>query len=139
MEKVDRALRAVRRLNIDHEVSLIFGLPLQTLASFGESVRWCLDRRVPVIKAFPLLLLRGTTLDMERSKWGLVDGGGQMPMVVESATFSHQEWLSMVRLSQALSLTEGQHPATLEQLHALAADLDPSLNPYQPNTKEVAA
>lgn len=139
MEKVDRTLRAVRRLNIDHEASLIFGLPLQTLASFGESVCWCLSRRVQVIKAFPLLLLRGTTLDMERSKWGLVDGGGPMPMVVESTTFSHQEWLAMARLAQALSMTEGQHPATLEHLQALAVDLDPALFRYQPNTKEVAA
>ena len=54
--KVDAALADVRRLGLAHEVSANLGLPNQTLASFVESVAWCLERRVPVIKAFPLML-----------------------------------------------------------------------------------
>ena len=82
LPKVDRALSMIRARGLDHEVSLISGLPHQTLASFEASVGWCLERRVPVIKAFPLMLLRGTALEGERDRWGPVDSGGPMPMVV---------------------------------------------------------
>ncbi len=102
-------------------------------------MRWCLDRRVPVIKAFPLLLLRGTALDQERERWGLVDQGGAMPMVVQSSSFAHAEWLAMARLSEALALTEGRHPARLEDLRRLAADLHPSIQRWQPRAEEKAA
>ena len=57
IERVGRTLSHVRNLNIQHEVSLIFGLPLQTLESFEASINWCLMRGVPTIKAFPLVLL----------------------------------------------------------------------------------
>jgi radical SAM superfamily enzyme YgiQ (UPF0313 family) len=91
MRSVDAALAKVRERGIRHEVSLIFGLPEQTLHSFKESVRWCLDRKVPVIRAFPLLLLRGTKLELERARWNLVVGDEAMPEVVESSTFCRKE------------------------------------------------
>jgi radical SAM superfamily enzyme YgiQ (UPF0313 family) len=55
MRKVEVVLRDVGRRRIRHEVSLIYGLPEQTLVSFEASIRWCQDVGVPVIKAFPLL------------------------------------------------------------------------------------
>ena len=139
IKRVDRVLQEVRRRGIDHEVSLIFGLPRQTLASFEQSVQWCLDRCVPVIKAFPLLLLRGTALDRDRDRWGLVDGGGSMPTVIESSTFTHADWLTMARLSDALALTESRHPVRLEDLRRVAADLRPSIHRWQPIIMEEAA
>ena len=139
IDKVDRALAEVRRRAIAHEVSLIFGLPMQTLESFEESVRWCLERQVPVIKAFPLLLLRGTALDIERDRWGFRDRGGSMPMVIESSSFGYPDWLAMARLSEALALTEGRHPTSLEELRRLAADLEPSIHRWQPSGDERAA
>lgn len=132
IDKVDRVLAEVRRRGIDHEVSLIFGLPLQTLASFEETVRWCLERRVPTIKAFPLLLLRGTALERERARWGFVDAGGAMPLAVESTTFGKADWLSMARLSEALHETEGRHPARIDVLRRLADELEPSLSRWVP-------
>jgi radical SAM superfamily enzyme YgiQ (UPF0313 family) len=116
MAKVDDTLKKVRERKIDHEVSLIFGLPEQTVDSFINSVAWCLERKVPVIKAFPLLLLRGTKLDLERQKWGLKVGTETMPNVEESNTFCRNEWLQMERISQVLSDTEYQHPSVKELL-----------------------
>jgi len=130
--RVDAALAVVRKRGIDHEVSLIFGLPMQTLRSFEESVRWCLDREVPVIKAFPLLLLRGTGLDRDRSRWGLVTDGSSMPIVVESSTFTGDDWLAMSRLSEALRQTEGRHPTGLPDLVRRSADCRPALARWQP-------
>lgn len=116
MEKVDAALDAVRARGIDHEVSLIFGLPNQTLESFRTSVDWCLERRVPVIKAFPLLLLRGTQLDLDRARWGLQTDGKPMGMVIASDSFSQEDWNAMNQISETLSQSEGQHPRHISEL-----------------------
>lgn len=84
------------------EVSLIYGLPTQTLASFQETVRWCQDRGVPVLKAFPLMLLRGTDLDRQRDTWRLVESIGPIPVVVESDSFTRSEWEQMRDLAERL-------------------------------------
>jgi coproporphyrinogen III oxidase-like Fe-S oxidoreductase len=103
IDKVDEALRKVRALGIHHEVSLIFGLPTQTLDSFRETVDWCLKRQVPVVKAFPLMLLRGTQLAQDASRWNLRESGHAMPFVISSSTFTEEA-------------TEGRHPESIEQL-----------------------
>jgi radical SAM superfamily enzyme YgiQ (UPF0313 family) len=125
LTRVEEALAKVREREIDHEVSLIFGLPEQTLDSFKESVRWCLERQVPVIKAFPLLLLRGTRLDVERDRWAMKAGGDTMPVVLSSSSFTRQERDAMEAISQALSDTEGAHPpldALLDMAHDIRID-----------------
>ncbi len=127
IDRVDTALAGVRARSIPHEVSLIFGLPLQTVESFEASVAWCLEREVPVIKAFPLLLLRGTALERDRKKWSLGDSGGAMPMVLRSNTFDIDDWREMARLSEALRLTEGRHPRDLRELKKLASEQEPDL------------
>lgn len=125
MKKIDAVLDKVRTRNIRHEVSLIFGLPEQTLDSFKESVRWCLNRKVPTIKAFPLLLLRGTKIELEQNRWGLIVGDGPMPKVIASRTFSRRDWQAMERISEALRETEGNHPGMDELLHqALLSEPD---------------
>lgn len=139
IDRVNAALAGVRARGISHEVSLIFGLPLQTVQSFEASVAWCLEREVPVIKAFPLLLLRGTALERDRHNWGLGDSGGAMPMVLRSSTFDVEDWREMARLSEALRLTEGRHPKDLRELKRLAAAQEPDLLRWIPaGTKEAA-
>jgi hypothetical protein len=128
---VEQALAKVRERGIDYEVSLIFGLPEQTLASFTESVRWCLERQVPVIKAFPLLLLRGTKLDMERERWAMTAGDDTMPVVLSSNSFTREERDEMESISQALSDTEGAHPP-LEALLKMARDSRIDRSRFQP-------
>lgn len=131
IEKVDRALAEVRRRDIPHEVSLIFGLPDQTLDSFLASVRWCLERRVPVIKAFPLMLLRGTPLERTRHRWMLRERGTNMPIVVASSSFDEHNWTQMARISEALAETEGAHPASLDGLLHLAKSCVPDFGRWQ--------
>ncbi len=131
MASIEKILADVRERNIDHEVSLIFGLPNQTLSSFEESVQWCLDRHVPVIKAFPLLLLRGTKLDSERDKWGLMTDSSPMAMVIASEMFSQDQWEIMNRLSSALQHTEGQHPPDVSALYLQSEICDPDRSRWQ--------
>lgn len=124
LETVDVTLSACRNKGVDHQVSLIFGLPEQTIESFERSLAWCLEREVPVIKAFPLMLLRGTELERTRSRWSLRETTTPMPIVCSSSTFDERDWLRMAQLSQALRMTERNHPRSIEGLRALAHDLE---------------
>jgi len=84
--------------NISFEVSLIYGLPFQTLESFKETIHFLEDIGCDNIKAFPLMLLRGTKLYLNKNNFGLKEkkiGNLQIPYVVESASFSENEWIKM--------------------------------------------
>jgi radical SAM superfamily enzyme YgiQ (UPF0313 family) len=122
---IDRASEMLAELNargIDCEVSLIYGLPEQTPESFRATVAWLLERRVPVIKAFPLVLLRGTGLDRERARWGLEEDDASIPRVVRNHSFDEAGWAQMHALAQALGATEGHHPTTLSALERSATN-----------------
>lgn len=99
MTKVEAVIAELHRRRIRFEVSLIYGLPEQTLASFQASVDWCIERRVPTIEAFPLMLLRGTAMERERARWGLVENNDAIPLVVRSNTFTPSDWLEMQRVA----------------------------------------
>ncbi len=98
----DAVVAKLHARGIPFEVSLIYGLPTQTLASFEASVRWCRDRGVPAVRAFPLMLLRGTGLDRDRERWGLVESADPIPVVVASDTFSTDECARMREIADGL-------------------------------------
>jgi len=126
MVKVEQVLREVQRRKIRNEVSLIYGLPEQTLESFQSSVDWCLRLGLPVIKAFPLLLLRGTELERQQEKWSFIVKEGDFPMAVSSSSFSLSDWKEMERIGNALSRTEHCHPASVQELIETAEDACPN-------------
>ncbi len=126
IDQVEAVLGGVQARGISHEVSLIYGLPLQTVDSFKASVAWCLEREVPVIKAFPLMLLRGTRLDYNREKWNLRNSDDAIPVVIQSSTFDIDGWRQMSQLAKALKLTERRHPKDLQELNKLAATMEPT-------------
>lgn len=100
MNRVERWVDVLHRRGIDFEVSLIYGLPHQTLHSFEQSVAWCLDHGIPRVRAWPLMLLRGTPLYEERAKWGFVEStGDRIPIVVASHTFDRHEHREMQTLA----------------------------------------
>lgn len=133
MPSVERVLDEVRSRNIDHEVSIIFGLPEQTLSSFMETVDWCLKRQIPIIKAFPLMLLRGTPLERDRAQWGFITDDQAMPKVIASDTFGPNEWKIMNRISTALQASEGAHPRGVLTLLTHTKPSSSEENRWQPN------
>ncbi|MCB9707131.1 MAG: cobalamin B12-binding domain-containing protein [Myxococcales bacterium] len=114
--KIEAAIDALHAAGLRFEVSLIYGLPAQTLESFRATVDWCLRRRIPVIKAFPLMLLRGTELERRRAEWRLEESDDAIPMVVSSDTFTPQDHEAMGRIAEALVATEGAHPTAIDEL-----------------------
>ncbi len=123
MEKVHEGLRELRARRIPFEVSVIFGLPAQTLESFRQTVDFCLRMGVPTLKAFPLMLLRGTGLERERERWGLVENEDVIPCVIRSHTFDEEDWRRMAALSDALRRTEGRHPPGVDALERWMGEL----------------
>ena len=93
---------------------------------------WCLKKGVPVIKAFPLMLLRGTEVEQRRFEWGLVESDGTMPVVMQSDTFNHKEWRVMFRLSEALKKTEKNHPADVQELASISSKMGINMDRFRP-------
>ena len=138
MPKVNEVFDKMNSMGLDYEVSIIFGLPNQTLSSFQETVDWCLRKKVPVIKAFPLMLLRGTEVEQRRDEWGLLESEGSMPEVIESDTFSQQDWGQMCKVSQALKETEERHPDNINQLNRIGSGLQAEKGRFRPESNIIA-
>jgi coproporphyrinogen III oxidase-like Fe-S oxidoreductase len=104
MDKASNAIEALHARGIDFEVSLIYGLPHQTVESFKQSANWCLDHAVPTVRAFPLMLLRGTQLAKQRDAFGFVESyeDERIPIVVSSHSFGRQEHAQMAALARQL-------------------------------------
>lgn len=98
LDAVSRALTECHRRGISHEVSLIFGLPLQTVASFAASLDFVMRHKVPIVRCFPLMLHRGTALSLERDRYALreeVVDNFDIPLVTSSSTFTKADWNEM--------------------------------------------
>jgi radical SAM superfamily enzyme YgiQ (UPF0313 family) len=111
LAKAEAVIAALHRRGIAFEVSLIYGLPEQTVAAFEASVQWCQERGVSTLKAFPLMLLRGTGLDRDRARWGLVESDDEIPVVNASSSFSNAEWLAMRALAERLDPPDSSDPS----------------------------
>lgn len=115
MKKIEHVLEEVKRRKIECEISLIFGLPGQTLTSFQQSVQYCIDKKVKTIHAFPLMLLRGTLLYEEKQQWNLIESDEvtlpqilrvqqHIPHVIKSNSFNIADWLEMAKIAEELEI-----------------------------------
>lgn len=108
-DRIQDAMRALDRGNVPYEVSLIYGLPGQTVQSFVESILFLQDNGCSRIVAFPLMLLRGTELFAQKEKWGFKErpeGRFGIPVVYESSSFSEAEWFQMKDIAEGLGAHE---------------------------------
>ncbi|MBX2980496.1 MAG: radical SAM protein [Flavobacteriales bacterium] len=109
MDLVDTALDQLVARGIPFEVSLIYGLPGQTLDSFQRSIKHLHAKGCTDIKAWPLMLLPGTKLYDQKVQWGMLEealGEFNIPVVTESNTFSREEWERMDRIARVLMPAE---------------------------------
>ena len=113
MKRIAWTLDETKQRNIDTELSLIFGLPGQTLESFNQSVQYCIDMNVKTIHAFPLMILRGTLLYEKKQEFGLIESHeiasasiprqqDHIPHVVTSNSFNYDEWKQMAKIAEWL-------------------------------------
>lgn len=113
MTKISQVLSEAHARGIAYEVSLIFGLPAQTVSSFQESIDFCRKHQAPVIHAFPLMLLRGTPLHNDKDALQLVESSTEaphqlpriqenIPHVISSPSFSYADWKTMAKMAESL-------------------------------------
>ena len=108
MDLVDAALEQLGARGIPFEVSLIYGLPGQTLDSFQRSIDHLQRKGCTVIKAWPMMLLPGTKLCDQKEQWGMEEepiGEFRIPVVTSSTTFTRGEWEQMDQLAKTLEPT----------------------------------
>ncbi|RMX52311.1 hypothetical protein pdam_00010362 [Pocillopora damicornis] len=126
-EKVLHKLALVNQRRIKHEVSLIFGLPLQTVESFQQTILKLQETTDGSLVAFPLMLLRGTPLYYQKKKFGLIEGTDIahplidriqkfIPHVVTSPSMSYIDWNTMANI--AVSLQDQTEPKEESGIHA---------------------
>ena len=109
MNKVAKSIILLHQWQQSFEVSLIYGLPGQTLGSFIESIDYLQERDVTIIKAFPLMLLEGTKLADDKDKFQIneeVIDDSDIPHVVSCHSFTKGEWLQMHYLASQLGQCE---------------------------------
>ena len=115
VDKVKAKLSLLKERDIDHSISLIFGLPHQGLACFQEDVAWCEQNTRARLEAFPLMLLRGTPLHTRKHELGLVEATQHevehplidriqafIPHVVETPSMSRSDWHAMASIASNL-------------------------------------
>jgi radical SAM superfamily enzyme YgiQ (UPF0313 family) len=111
LQKINTTLDKLRERKINFEVSVIYGLPGQTLESFKCGINHLKEKGCPTIKAYPLMLLRGTELYHQKEKWQLNEemvGEYNIPLVTSGNSFSSREWYQMKELSESLSVNENR-------------------------------
>lgn len=113
MKRIEKILTEVHQRKIKTEISLIFGLPKQTINSFKQSIDFCRHHKVPIIHAFPLMLLRGTPLYHQKTQLGLIESNEiasleidrlqeDIPHVVSSPSFTYNDWKEMAKIAEVL-------------------------------------
>jgi len=112
VKKVDKKLADIKERGIRFEVSLIYGLPHQTVDSFMRSLEKAHLSGADKVSAFPLMLLRGTELHARRHELGLREDFLQsavtsriqdfIPHVVETPALSTIEWIRLGEIAAAL-------------------------------------
>jgi len=111
LQQIDEAFNQLRERNISYEVSLIYGLPGQTIDSFKRSIDFVQSRGCKTIKAYPLMLLRGTDLYHKKEKWDIKEettGEFAIPVVTSSNSFTRHDWEQMNDIAKKLTPHDGQ-------------------------------
>lgn len=106
--KIKKVMHELNSRGINYEISLIYGLPTQTLSSFKKSISFVKENGCKNIKAFPLMLLKGTELYDLKNEYCIKEedlGDYNIPTVTSSNSFTKKDWLLMQEISLSLLKT----------------------------------
>lgn len=103
---ISEVLKKLNTANISYEVSLIYGLPMQTVSSFKKSINFLKSNFCKNIVAYPLMLLKGTELYACKNDYNMAEkeiGDYHIPTVVSSNSFTENDWLEMKNIANHLN------------------------------------
>jgi len=104
ISKVKFVMNELNLRNINYEISIIYGLPFQNVDSFQTTIDFIKSNGCKNIKAFPLMLLRGTELYYMKEKLNLkveMDDFN-IPYVTSGNSFTKNEYLKMKEIANNL-------------------------------------
>jgi radical SAM superfamily enzyme YgiQ (UPF0313 family) len=105
-EHIEKAIEMMREREVHFGLSLIYGLPGQTLDSFKRDIDKVRHMGIEHVIAFPLMLLPGTELYVLKNEEGVRErplGEYGIPHVVAGPGFTESEWEEMHELAQDLN------------------------------------
>ncbi|MGH1336871.1 MAG: B12-binding domain-containing radical SAM protein [Aureispira sp.] len=108
-DKIRKVMKKLKERQINYEISLIYGLPLQTVSSFEASIDFSINHGCKGLTAFPLMLLKGTELYQQKEKFSLIEqkiGDYNIPVVTQSNTYSKKDWYTMKSIAENLQINE---------------------------------
>ena len=110
VDKVKEKLLLAEEYNVKKEITLIYGLPRQSISSFMYTLEWCNTNTTAKVVSFPLMLLRGTPLYYKKHELQLVEGvrhftdehriSDNIPHVISTPTMTETDWWKMGKFSE---------------------------------------
>lgn len=99
---IEKIIKIMNDRGINYEISLIYGLPEQSVKTFKDTIMHLQSMGCKKMKMYPLMLLKGTKLYEEKDKWGLKEEffKDDIPLVIESNSFSKLEWEKMRQIAE---------------------------------------
>ena len=105
VDKVKEKLLLAEEYEVKKEITLIYGLPKQSISSFMYTLEWCQINTTAKVISFPLMLLRGTPLYYRKRELQLVEGirhfkdthriSDNIPHVISTPTMTEKDWWKM--------------------------------------------
>lgn len=111
IEKVKSKLLLAESYGVKTMISLMYGLPEQTVDSFSKTLDWCKTNTNANVVSYPLMLLRGTPLYYKKKELGLqekvvhIDMSNQnrishnIPHVIKTPTMSEDDWWKITQMT----------------------------------------
>jgi len=103
LSQIKQVIKEMVSLDMSFEISLIYGLPYQTVTNFKDSVKFLIDLGVKNIYGFPLQLYNGTQLYNNKDNYGIISKPNDLliPEVVSTKWMSEEDinylnnWMSI--------------------------------------------
>jgi len=106
MSLVIKTLAEMEKAKINYGISLIYGLPGQTVNSFKNTIEFLTQNSSAQLVAYPLMLLTGTKLYREMDSYSIKQeplGNYNLNYVTESFSFTRKEYDKMERIANELN------------------------------------
>jgi len=98
LDSVKRVMSKLNQKEIDYSVSIIYGIPGQTIDSFDETINFIKDNGCVKFSAFPLQIPKNSAIHRNKERNQVKEHSGQsfsLSFVKESYSFTESDWEQM--------------------------------------------
>jgi hypothetical protein len=124
IEHVKSIMQQLNEKEINYSISIIFGIPGQTIKSYGETIKFIEDNGCHKFCAFPLQLPKNSKMRERINELQIKELQGEhfsLKFVVESNSFNQSEWEKMYIIT---AFREDKPPFCGDPLEAIKPTID---------------